>query len=489
MQGLNKDPRSLLSVAANLHGSLPGARCILPAQVCTNALPVTLVQALILHVQHFIIITRPPVDYPRTITAATAVLSALTWAGDWWGFSPACLLPNQDSAGQARLVLAGGLLVPCAVLLASLALWAVRCVGQGVQWHVTALGALPQACRTRRALQCCSWEPLAPCVNIKSYVISAYRYRFFRRPVDPPQQLEQASPEATYHDLSCTATLFSGCITATAALMPDGDDFQGTSELGGQHTSPLGVPVSREGAVLVLASQASCPTPLASDLQRASTHDALGSPTTPTDQKLLASAQTPSARVTKSERLPLSTRAVEAPPEQLAPCGAGAGLLPLSPEAATVSAYALPRRRNAPLSSAFSTSAAQAVPMAYQQQQSHSASQEEVQSSFRLNMSPQSSAAKLAVSAKSKALTLRTATSSALAIAGRTLSRLVPAPKPTSALAHADRSMSLAAQLGIVMWVAVFVLYPSWLQAALSVFACYVIDDGSGPYGENQKVH
>ncbi len=95
-------------------------------------------QALILHIQYLVIVTRPPVDYPQTVTAVAAVLSALTWAGDWWGFSPACLLPNQDSAGQAKLALAAGILVPCAVLLASLALWAVRC-GACVSGPSTAL--------------------------------------------------------------------------------------------------------------------------------------------------------------------------------------------------------------------------------------------------------------------------------------------------------------------------------------------------------------
>ncbi len=74
------------------------------------------------------IVTRPPVDYPRSIVAATSIFSALTWAGDWWGFSPACLLPNQDSGGQARLLMAGGVLAPCLVMLASMAAWAVRCV-------------------------------------------------------------------------------------------------------------------------------------------------------------------------------------------------------------------------------------------------------------------------------------------------------------------------------------------------------------------------
>ncbi len=76
--------------------------------------------------QHLIIVTRINIDYPTSITACTAVLSAVTWAGDWWGFSPACLVPGLDSAGQAWAQLLGGLLVPCIVALFCLLLWAIR---------------------------------------------------------------------------------------------------------------------------------------------------------------------------------------------------------------------------------------------------------------------------------------------------------------------------------------------------------------------------
>ncbi len=59
---------------------------------------------------------------------------------------------------------------------------------------------------------------------------------------------------------------------------------------------------------------------------------------------------------------------------------------------------------------------------------------------------------------------------------------------PHEALTHTDRKLPLAHQLGLVLLVAVFIMYPSWAQAALSVFACYEIDDGAGFYPENQRV-
>lgn len=83
-------------------------------------------QALIIHLQYFVIIARLDVAYPGAITACMSAFSSLTWAGDLLGFSPACLARDLDSGSQATAQLLGGLLMPCAVVLLSLALWALR---------------------------------------------------------------------------------------------------------------------------------------------------------------------------------------------------------------------------------------------------------------------------------------------------------------------------------------------------------------------------
>ncbi|KXZ43646.1 hypothetical protein GPECTOR_84g322 [Gonium pectorale] len=55
-------------------------------------------------------------------------------------------------------------------------------------------------------------------------------------------------------------------------------------------------------------------------------------------------------------------------------------------------------------------------------------------------------------------------------------------------LSQADATLGLRTQLRVLGIIAVFILYPSWAQAALSVFACYKIDDGkTGLYPQNQK--
>ncbi len=59
----------------------------------------------------------------------------------------------------------------------------------------------------------------------------------------------------------------------------------------------------------------------------------------------------------------------------------------------------------------------------------------------------------------------------------------------TEALAAVDRALPLGHQLGVVLLIGVFVMYPSWVQAALGVFACYAVDsEGGSPYPENQRV-
>ncbi|KAG2445348.1 hypothetical protein HYH02_008813 [Chlamydomonas schloesseri] len=52
-----------------------------------------------------------------------------------------------------------------------------------------------------------------------------------------------------------------------------------------------------------------------------------------------------------------------------------------------------------------------------------------------------------------------------------------------------DQLLGLPQQLFVVLVVSVFVLYPGMVQAALSVFSCFLLDDGvSGPYPETQQV-
>ncbi|KAG2484161.1 hypothetical protein HYH03_017042 [Edaphochlamys debaryana] len=83
-------------------------------------------KVLVVHVQYFIIIARLNFPKPGAMQGFTSVLAAATGAENYLAYSHACLLPNQDSAGQAFLQVLGALLTPCAVTAVCLLLWLLR---------------------------------------------------------------------------------------------------------------------------------------------------------------------------------------------------------------------------------------------------------------------------------------------------------------------------------------------------------------------------
>ncbi|KAG2423881.1 hypothetical protein HXX76_014935 [Chlamydomonas incerta] len=50
-----------------------------------------------------------------------------------------------------------------------------------------------------------------------------------------------------------------------------------------------------------------------------------------------------------------------------------------------------------------------------------------------------------------------------------------------------DKNLKLGEQLGIMTIIAVFIVYPGWANAVLSIFTCYVIDTGEGAYAQYQQ--
>ncbi len=281
-----------------------------------------------------------------------------------------------------------------------------------------------------------------------------------------------------YHDLTDTPAP-SHTTPAPAQGPASPGSGSGPTEVGTQLTSHPGG--GSEETILVLASQSS------------TARDIVGSSD---EQQQQRAAPPPTA---SDKRVPASAPATEparaAAPLHLDISGAAEVGHARTPLVTATSSAQLDRRQSnngsARWASAF-VKAATLLEAAVHSRPEHSHSgmlQEDRRTSLYTEASQLSTTSKFSEAFMSKALRLRSVTTSTLSVAGQKLSRLVPTPKPNSALAHADRSLSLVSQLGIVMWVAVFVLYPSWVQAALSVFACYIVDDGSGPYGDNQQVH
>ncbi|KAG2451089.1 hypothetical protein HYH02_004357 [Chlamydomonas schloesseri] len=58
---------------------------------------------------------------------------------------------------------------------------------------------------------------------------------------------------------------------------------------------------------------------------------------------------------------------------------------------------------------------------------------------------------------------------------------------PQSSVVQMDKYMNLPQQVLLVLLIALFVLYPSLVQVSLSMFACRVLDDGTGPYGSLEQ--
>ncbi len=95
-----------------------------------------------------------------------------------------------------------------------------------------------------------------------------------------------------------------------------------------------------------------------------------------------------------------------------------------------------------------------------------------------------------ATNSSSAATRLRQALSTHYTVVRHSLSTAVKRVRHAnvhSALVHCDQSLSLLSQLGIVAMVAVFFLYPGWVQATLSIFSCYRVDDGEGSYPQHQQ--
>ncbi|KAG2436837.1 hypothetical protein HXX76_006358 [Chlamydomonas incerta] len=87
-----------------------------------------ILKAVIVHFQNYIIITRLPIQYPDSIRGLAAILNAMTGASSAVVFSFSCLTPNADSWHQALSQLLGSLITPLVIIAVSMAVWATRCL-------------------------------------------------------------------------------------------------------------------------------------------------------------------------------------------------------------------------------------------------------------------------------------------------------------------------------------------------------------------------
>ncbi|KXZ45364.1 hypothetical protein GPECTOR_55g270 [Gonium pectorale] len=108
----------LYTALANLHDMADAGPPSDDGQPASKSVePGEVVKAIVTHIQYFIIIVRLNLEYPHSIQKYQAVLNTITGAENYVLYSPSCLLPQRDSAGQAEIQLLAGLLTPCAVTL------------------------------------------------------------------------------------------------------------------------------------------------------------------------------------------------------------------------------------------------------------------------------------------------------------------------------------------------------------------------------------
>ncbi|GIL48618.1 hypothetical protein Vafri_5090 [Volvox africanus] len=122
------------------------------------------VKAIVLHVQYLVIVTRLSVDYPNVILRCQAVFSAITGAENYLAYSPSCLVPDKDSAGQALIQWLASILTPCAVAVVSMMLWTLR---YGFRFRKDAAQAVTDRAQSFRG------KVMGICKSLSSRVISS----------------------------------------------------------------------------------------------------------------------------------------------------------------------------------------------------------------------------------------------------------------------------------------------------------------------------
>ncbi|GLI62650.1 hypothetical protein VaNZ11_005318 [Volvox africanus] len=343
-----------------------------------------IVKVIVLHIQYLIIVTRLSVEYPSVILQCQAVLGAVTGAENYVMYSPSCLVPDKDSAGQALIQWLASILTPCAVAVVSMMLWTLRY-------------AIPL--RKAARLQACA--KLAQSLRAAS---------FRTRKAAAAWLAHSSKRSAGFPRIRHCCSNLDGIPTTSATP----DHIAANANPPAPGATPFPCPMGSLGICNVFK-----------DVQIVAFDSEyfLSNPKDPADLNASTTAS------------PTTCTSTDAPP------------LPVD-LAASARAAAL---------TYFNRHQAEAIGLK-----------------------------------KTPKTTLSTVGSAALSDAMKTLSRLRTLAVNTQQSSQAtfvevDKAMSLREQLGVVLMAAVFILYPSWAQAALSTFACYPIDDGEGPFSEAQQ--
>ncbi|KAG2493093.1 hypothetical protein HYH03_008756 [Edaphochlamys debaryana] len=467
------------------------------AKKVRSIVPRDVLKVLVVHIQYYIVISRLNIPKPDLMAPVSAVLTAIIGAESLWSYSHACLLSDQDSAGQAHLTVLGALLTPCACLAMSLLLWALRYgIFNAARFYRNRMGD----------------HHVNPMFRVEPLSLGE-------------DGAEQGKPAPDKEAGSEQQAKDNGVKAESPDTSQQGDPSEGSS---GNNGSPQrSPPTSKDDndpadkpADPALPASNSIPTVLSSK----SSNGSLGvSPfEKPKNQSLLDSQSSVDRQAQlispSSSVLTITTSLGDKeqlghalPAADSGVAAADAGAFPLSPfaqmykkksppkpAAASLvdNAAASPSKRDPGVSPFAYTAAGPNHPAAMLlddassiiTESSRDSGLESLGSTINSHGSggPASSLPSVPTILEQRSSALSTALSSRMSsirrqvsTASQKLEGLRDRSAAVSGLALVDRTLSLAQQLWIVAVIAVFVLFPSWASAAFSVFSCYTLDDAS----------
>ncbi|KXZ50639.1 hypothetical protein GPECTOR_15g323 [Gonium pectorale] len=482
-----------------------------PARKASNVELGDVVKVIVLHLQYLVIVTRLNVDYPNIIVRCQAVFSTVTGAENYIVYSPSCVLPNRDSAGQAEVQLLAGILTPCAVVIASMVVWAIRYairhppkvsplkVAKATvvsAWKVlpvaarvtlAAIRSVPAACFGPNGGDDKGQQPsaggAAPSARGPfrlSAMLSSRRRSSTREacgiasaygdiPVltlgslghsgpmgHLPQVLELEGPLNPF-------AVSDSPLLATLSPLPTAGSGATVVDLGADDHTLIGV-ASADGATALtpasshLVPQASLPESGAPHLDGAGSlpEDSLGFK--------LSGALSASADQVRERHAAATATCPVLDLDGDGEGGAAAEDLDADEDGGHYSEplprmfRPLSRRMGSPLTS---------------------------ESSFPAQRLVHSETWQRRAATQFASIRLTNLQGTLRRLGTMAVSRLEP--HLNRPIEKVDQKLGLREQLGVVLMAAVFILYPSWAHAALSTFACYRIDDGSGDFPSAQR--
>eukprot|EP00198_Chlamydomonas_reinhardtii_P013258 XP_001702595.1 predicted protein [Chlamydomonas reinhardtii] len=477
-----------------------------------------ILKVLIVHVQFYVIVTRLAIPYPDSVSRLAAVTTAITGSENAFVYSHACFVPRLNPEWQARSQLAGALITPVLVLSLSLLIWLLRQVPVPVCRTVAKCLAHAPSRNANRLQLTHSFSSSGGGLEPRSSAAAAPAFR-------------QPSPGTTIDEeplATPTGSVVSALYTAAAsvAAADPSQRLQTMQSLQHQPHFTLSSRFSEGGGGSTLGSAAVAQRAVGGLLSTAASlrlivaTDGTGVVDFADEDDCTDEApEPPAAPQTEPIPEPLAGATPSSVPFD-DPRSHGCSSSGETADEHTRSGSHAQSARGAkdadaapPLSAASSmqrrrTQDAAASVAATQRDLRMSANGMLPASAFALAQAPslrgrlsllrskdsrpQTPRAPLATSPS-----LRPVGSGKLQTALSNISRISVVAGISESfqksgvrrlLSQLDASLKLGEQLLVVLMIGVFIVYPGWANAALSVFTCYIIDDGStGLFPERQQ--